>query len=112
MVAWSFSASASSSPQIFVRFARARRWAKDAGENARRLEAYHVMQREFISMVSHEFRTPLAVIDATANNLTEVPPQDDADLQMRAKQVLRAMRFVDGRGQPLQGDWKSFDHFA
>ena len=40
----------------------ARRWAKDAGENARRLEAYHVMQREFISMVSHEFRTPLTSI--------------------------------------------------
>lgn len=46
--------------------------------------------RQFMAMVSHEFRTPLAVIDATANNLTEVPPQDDEDLQMRANQVLRA----------------------
>lgn len=48
--------------------------------------------RQFMAMVSHEFRTPLAVIDATANNLTEVPPQDDEDLQMRARQVLRATR--------------------
>ena len=49
-------------------------------------------QRQFMAMVSHEFRTPLAVIDATANNLTEVPPQDQDDLQMRANQVLRATR--------------------
>ncbi len=48
--------------------------------------------RQFMAMVSHEFRTPLAVIDATANNLTEVPPQDEDDLQMRANQVLRATR--------------------
>lgn len=46
--------------------------------------------RQFMAMVSHEFRTPLAVIDATANNLTEVPPADEGDLQMRANQVLRA----------------------
>lgn len=48
--------------------------------------------RQFMAMVSHEFRTPLAVIDATANNLTDVPPQDEADLAMRAQQVLRATR--------------------
>lgn len=48
--------------------------------------------RQFMAMVSHEFRTPLAVIDATASNLTEVPPQDDDDLAMRANQVLRATR--------------------
>lgn len=40
----------------------ARRWAKESEENIRRLGAYHVMQREFISMVSHEFRTPLTSI--------------------------------------------------
>lgn len=48
--------------------------------------------RQFMAMVSHEFRTPLAVIDATANNLTEVPPRSEDDLQMRANQVLRATR--------------------
>lgn len=48
--------------------------------------------RQFMAMVSHEFRTPLAVIDATANNLTDVPPQDADDLKMRAHQVLRATR--------------------
>ncbi len=34
-----------------------------ADEHARELEAYHLMQREFISMVSHEFRTPLTSIE-------------------------------------------------
>lgn len=48
--------------------------------------------RQFMAMVSHEFRTPLAVIDAAANNLTEAPPQDDDDLLKRANQVLRATR--------------------
>ena len=46
----------------------------------RRLEAALVSeqrtlleQRQFMSMVSHEFRTPLAIIDSVAINLTEVP---------------------------------------
>ncbi len=49
-------------------------------------------QKQFMAMVSHEFRTPLAVIDATAVNLTDVPPQDEHDLQNRAGQLLRATR--------------------
>ena len=49
-------------------------------------------QKQFMAMVSHEFRTPLAVIDATAVNLTDVPPQDQCDLDLRAGQLLRATR--------------------
>ena len=49
-------------------------------------------QRQFMAMISHEFRTPLAVIDATAMNLIDAPPLDGCDLQMRANQVLRATR--------------------
>lgn len=47
-------------------------------------------QRKFMAMVSHEFRTPLAVIDAAATNLIDVPPSDEPDLESRAKQILRA----------------------
>mgnify|MGYP000144452400 CR=1 FL=1 len=36
------------------------------------------MQRQFVSMVSHEFRTPLAIIDSTAQRIKKVA-DDDAD---------------------------------
>ena len=49
-------------------------------------------QRHFLSMVSHEFRTPLAVIDTAAINLTAVPPLDQNDLDVRAQQIRRANR--------------------
>lgn len=49
-------------------------------------------QRQFMSMVSHEFRTPLAIIDSVAVNLAEVPPSDAADLAARSEQVQRATR--------------------
>ena len=40
--------------------------ASRALENERKL---NVIQRQFVSMVSHEFRTPLAIIDGTAQRL-------------------------------------------
>ncbi len=67
--------------------------AKTAIEQA--LESERTMleeQRQFLSMVSHEFRTPLAVIDSAATNLTAVPPQDQAELDQRAGQIMRATR--------------------
>ena len=67
--------------------------AKSAAEKA--LESEREMlqeQRQFLSMVSHEFRTPLAVIDSAATNLTAAPPEDQADLDQRGEQILRATR--------------------
>jgi PAS domain S-box-containing protein len=49
-------------------------------------------QRHFLTMVSHEFRTPLAVIDMAATNLTAAPPLDQNDLDQRAQQIRRANR--------------------
>lgn len=47
-------------------------------------------QKLFLSMVSHEFRTPLAVVDSAAVNLTAVPPRSDDELGERARQIKRA----------------------
>lgn len=52
----------------------------------------HLEQRQFMSMVSHEFRTPLAIIDSVAVNLTEVPATDSADMLQRSEQIQRATR--------------------
>ncbi|MBS1191932.1 MAG: integral rane sensor signal transduction histidine kinase [Rhodocyclaceae bacterium] len=49
-------------------------------------------QRQFMSMVSHEFRTPLAVIDSVATNLVEVPLAGEDDLAQRSRQVQRAVK--------------------
>ena len=49
-------------------------------------------QRNFLSMVSHEFRTPLAVIDSAAINLMAVPVVGQVDLDRRAHQIQRATR--------------------
>ena len=67
--------------------------AKNATETALKSEREMLQeQRQFLSMVSHEFRTPLAVIDSAATNLTAVPPEDQAELDKRAEQITRATR--------------------
>lgn len=47
-------------------------------------------QRQFLSMVSHEFRTPLSVIDAIAVNLLAVPLFDDYDLVQRVQKLRKS----------------------
>jgi len=49
-------------------------------------------QRNFLSTVGHEFRTPLAIIDSAATNLAAVPLCGQADLEQRAHQIQRATR--------------------
>jgi len=47
-------------------------------------------QRQFLSMVSHEFRTPLSVIDAIAVNLLAVPLADDFDMAKRVQKIRKS----------------------
>lgn len=48
-------------------------------------------QRHLVDMLSHEFRTPLAIVDAAATNLVAVPPVDEPDLRRRVAQIRRAV---------------------
>lgn len=67
--------------------------ARNIAEEARAGEERAMLeQRQFLSMVSHEFRTPLAVIDSAAVNLSAVPPEDQDQLDERAFQIRRAAR--------------------
>lgn len=60
--------------------------AKDAAEEALYKERQaHEEQRNFVSMVSHEFRTPLAIIDAARENITfEI---EEEHLQKKLKKI-------------------------
>lgn len=58
-----------------------------AGERRMRLE-----QRQFMSMVSHEFRTPLAIIDSVTILLAEVAPVSKEEMAGHSEQILSATR--------------------
>ncbi len=58
-----------------------------AGERRMQLE-----QRQFMSMVSHEFRTPLAIIDSVAILLAEIPPASREEMAGHSEQILSATR--------------------
>lgn len=58
------------------------------------LEAEHAaleQQRQFVSMVSHEFRTPLAVIGATADSLRQSPLGNDSFIKPRMEKIKRSV---------------------
>lgn len=65
--------------------------AKEAAEQALDSERTVLLEQKlFLSMVTHEFRTPLAVVDSAAVNLVAVPPQSSEQLAERAHQIKRA----------------------
>jgi signal transduction histidine kinase len=49
-------------------------------------------QRQFVSMVSHEFRTPLAVIEATAEALERWPSGKDDFVERRIEKIKRSVK--------------------
>lgn len=49
-------------------------------------------QRQFMSMVSHEFRTPLAIINSISINLAEFPPANREEITEHSEQILHATR--------------------
>ena len=55
----------------------------DLADALRREQDTSFQQRQFIGVVSHEFRTPLAVIDAVLTNLQLAPPAGAQDLAQR-----------------------------
>ena len=70
--------------------------AKQLKEDLREEQAHSALQREFVAMVSHEFRTPLAIIDGAAQRierrLNEMTPQE---LGPRVAKIRNAVHRMD-----------------
>ncbi len=57
----------------------------------------NTQQRDFVSMVSHEFRTPLAIIDGAAQRLTRAKgPLQREDVDNRAAKIRAAVKRMTG----------------
>ncbi len=67
----------------------AQMWLKQALDSERDLR---LEQRQFFDMISHEFRTPLAVVDSAAAEQQSFPTPDLTTQMDRAKQIRRACR--------------------
>jgi two-component system, sensor histidine kinase LadS len=67
----------------------AQTWLRQALDSERDLRNE---QRQFFHMISHEFRTPLAVVDSAAAEQQNFPSPDLATQTTRAKQIRRACR--------------------
>jgi len=76
-------------------------------ENERRLTA---QQRNFVTMTSHEFRTPLTVIDAQAQRLIKLKDRiNPEDLLERARRIRSAVLRLTGIMDSLLGASRLFD---
>jgi signal transduction histidine kinase len=74
---------------------------ENALENERRVTA---QQRNFVTMTSHEFRTPLTVIDAQAQRLIKLKDKHNpSDVQNRAGRIRIAVKRLTGIMDGLLG---------
>ena len=80
---------------------------ENALENERRVTA---QQRNFVTMTSHEFRTPLTVIDAQAQRLIKLKDRHNpGDVQNRAIRIRSAVTRLTGIMDGLLGASQLFD---
>ncbi len=77
------------STAIFSGYSRMRREKEAAEARASQEARLRDEQRDFTSMVSHEFRTPLSIIDASADNLLQAAELQDRSRQ-RVEKILKA----------------------
>lgn len=72
---------------------QARQWLADALDSERQAREE---QRQFFQMVSHEFRTPLTIMDSAATELLTFPTHELEPQMERAAQIRRACRRMSG----------------
>jgi two-component system, OmpR family, sensor kinase len=76
-------------------------------ENERRLTA---QQRDFVSMTSHEFRTPLTIIDAQAQRLIKISERiDPRNIAERGARIRNAVQRITNIMDSLLGASRLFD---
>lgn len=73
-----------------------RRLEMEAEAHAQQREGYHLMQREFIAMVSHEFRTPLTSIRGVHFLLTNKTAQMSPELSADCHRLLKMQEAAIG----------------
>lgn len=67
--------------------------ARELEQNLLEVQAHNTLQREFVAMVSHKFRTPLAIIDAAAQRiLRRKEPLSPEELVPRIAKIRNAVQ--------------------
>ncbi|MET3393563.1 signal transduction histidine kinase [Variovorax sp. 1140] len=83
---------ASRSRQAELALRAERKLAFDSMKVAKKALEDRVRQREFVAVVSHEFRTPLAVVDAVAHALELSPSGQDEAVKRAVGKIRKAAR--------------------
>lgn len=80
------------SRQIELKWRAERKLAFDSMKVAQKALEDKVRQREFVAVVSHEFRTPLAIVDAVAHALELSPSAQDDRVKRGMEKIRKATR--------------------
>jgi signal transduction histidine kinase len=83
---------ASRSRQAELKLRAQRKRAFDSMKVAKQALEERVRQREFVAIVSHEFRTPLAIVDAVAHALELSPSGQDDRVKRSVGKIRKAIR--------------------